>query len=184
MAVFPYPGVVRGLCMRQQPVNIQWSEEFRLIAVEECPEAIASWLTDRTSMTARLASYGQPITVTVTNEGYIPAQQLTVEERQAFTDQLDSQYWLREVQLLANGSPWLAGRTVIPHTSLNGPEAALKQLGTTPLGQHLFTSQVLSRDYLLAGKMGNWWARRSLLRLAAKPLLLTEIFLPNAPLYQ
>jgi chorismate--pyruvate lyase len=30
-------------------------------------------------------------------------------------------YWLREIILCANGEPWLAGRTIVPESTLSGP---------------------------------------------------------------
>ncbi|WP_145557065.1 chorismate lyase, partial [Yersinia aldovae] len=38
-------------------------------------------------------------------------------------------------------------------------------------------------DYIQVGRQEAQWARRSLLRLSGKPLLLTEVFLPASPLY-
>jgi chorismate--pyruvate lyase len=47
------------------------------------------------------------------------------------------------ILLCADGEPWLAGRTVVPESTLSGPELALQQLGKTPLGRYLFTSSEL-----------------------------------------
>ena len=41
----------------------------------------------------------------------------------------ESRYWLREILLCADGEPWLAGRTVVPVSTLSGPELALQKLG-------------------------------------------------------
>ena len=95
----------------------------------------------------------------------------------------EPRYWLREIILYADGEPWLAGRTVVPESTLCGPELALQQLGKTPLGRYLFTSSTLTRDFIEIGRDAALWGRRSRLRLSGKPLLLTELFLPASPLY-
>ena len=86
--------------------------------------------------------------------------------------------------LCGDGEPWLIGRTVVPESTLNGPEQMLQQLGTRPLGRYLFSSSTLSRDFIDPGQVGDLWGRRSRLRLSGKPLLLTELFLPASPLYR
>ncbi|STG51908.1 chorismate lyase [Escherichia coli] len=60
----------------------------------------------------------------------------------------ESRYWLREILLCADGEPWLAGRTVVPVSTLSGPELALQKLGKTPLGRYLFTSSTLTGTLL------------------------------------
>jgi len=86
--------------------------------------------------------------------------------------------------LCGDGVPWLVGRTVVPETTLDGPELALQKLGTTPLGRYLFSSSTLTRDFIQIGRSAELWGRRSRLRLSDKPLLLTELFLPASPFYE
>ena len=95
----------------------------------------------------------------------------------------ENRYWLREILLCADGEPWLAGRTVVPESTLSGPELALQRLGKTPLGRYLFASSELTRDFIEIGSEADLWGRRSRLRLSGKPLILTELFLPASPLY-
>ncbi|MFO6483592.1 chorismate lyase [Escherichia coli] len=73
----------------------------------------------------------------------------------------ESRYWLREILLCADGEPWLAGRTVVPVSTLSGPELALQKLGKTPLGRYLFTSSTLTRDFIEIGRDAGLWGRRS-----------------------
>jgi chorismate lyase len=96
---------------------------------------------------------------------------------------VSERYWLREIVLYGDNVPWLLGRTVIPEKTLSGPDRALVDLGTLPLGRYLFGGGNLTRDYIQVGRQNEFWARRSLLRLSGKPLLLTEVFLPASPLY-
>ncbi|MBT0725102.1 chorismate lyase [Rosenbergiella sp. S61] len=160
------------------------THNFRALIDGECTPDIHSWLVDESSMTARLEAYCQKLEVRVVKEGFFPEHALTAEEYCLVVDQAGKQrFWLREVQLIVDGKPWLAGRTVIPESTLQGPEAALMALGTRPLGHYLFQTSSLCRDFLTPGMISGLWARRSLLRLAGKPLLVTEMFLPASPLY-
>jgi chorismate--pyruvate lyase len=141
---------------------------------------LLDWLLLEDSMTKRFEQQGKHVTVTVIQETFVTAESL---EHERHLLPKDSRYWLREILLCANGEPWLAGRTVVPESTLSGPELALQKLGTTPLGRYLFTSSTLTRDFIEVGQVESLWGRRSRLRLGGKPLLLTELFLPASPLY-
>ena len=141
---------------------------------------LSDWLLLEDSMTQRFEQQGKQVTVTLVNEGYIGREALA-DEAALLPD--EPRYWLREIILNADGEPWLAGRTVVPESTLCGPELALQQLGQTPLGRYLFTSSTLTRDFIEIGRDAALWGRRSRLRLSGKPLLLTELFLPASPLY-
>ncbi|MGU3523933.1 chorismate lyase [Enterobacteriaceae bacterium C23F] len=148
--------------------------------VPELDAGLRDWLLLEDSMTKRFEQQGKRVTVTLLREDFVGqdevAQELALLPK-------ESRYWLREILLCADGEPWLAGRTVVPESTLNGPELQLQQLGTTPLGRYLFTSSTLTRDFIEIGKDAELWGRRSRLRLSGKPLLLTELFLPASPLY-
>lgn len=145
-------------------------------------DALREWLLLEDSMTRRFESACERVSVTLLFEGFVMPDALLAEE--ALLLPADARYWLREILLCGDGEPWLAGRTVVPQSTLSGPELALQALGTTPLGRYLFTSSTLTRDFIETGRSGGLWGRRSRLRLADKPLLLTELFLPPSPLYQ
>lgn len=142
---------------------------------------VLDWLQEEDSMTRRFERHCGKVTVEPRFEGFVTADQIAQEL--PFLP-LEARYWLREIILSGDGVPWLAGRTVVPESTLNGPEAMLSQLGTRPLGRYLFASSTLTRDFIDPGISGALWGRRSRLRLSGKPLLLTELFLPDAPLYQ
>ena len=131
---------------------------------------LLDWLLLEDSMTKRFEQQGKTVSVTMIRE------ELPLLPK-------ESRYWLREILLCADGEPWLAGRTVVPVSTLSGPELALQKLGKTPLGRYLFTSSTLTRDFIEIGRDAGLWGRRSRLRLSGKPLLLTELFLPASPLY-
>lgn len=141
---------------------------------------LLDWLMEEDSMTRRFECHCGQVTVEVLQEGFINAEQVGAEV--SLLPQ-ESRYWLREILLCGDGVPWLAGRTVVPESTLNGPEQMLQQLGTRPLGRYLFASSTLTRDFIEPGQVDGLWGRRSRLRLSGKPLLLTELFLPPAPLY-
>lgn len=138
------------------------------------------WLLLEDSMTKRFEQQGKRVTVTLIREGFVGQQE--VADELALLPQ-ESRYWLREILLCADDEPRLAGRTVVPESTLSGPEIALQKLGKIPLGRYLFTSSTLTRDFIEIGCDAGLWGRRSRLRLSGKPLLLTELFLPASPLY-
>jgi len=106
---------------------------------------------------------------------------------------------IRQVQLLCGGQAWIYARTVIPVTSLHGSLRRLARLGTRPLGAMLFADPALQRGAaelarILPGQAlyfdalqrlrlqpAEIWGRRSVFRIANKPLLVSEIFLPGFP---
>jgi chorismate--pyruvate lyase len=152
---------------------------------QEIPDvnaALRGWLTLEDSMTQRFESHCKRISVAIAQESFVDADLLSAQEAALLP--AEERYWLREILLCGDGEPWLAGRTLVPQSTLSGPELALQKLGTTPLGRYLFTSSTLTRDFIEVGRSAGLWGRRSRLRLAGKPLLLTELFLAASPLYQ
>ncbi|SFT92234.1 chorismate lyase [Kosakonia arachidis] len=149
-------------------------------AIPELEPQLLDWLLLEDSMTKRFEQQGKKVSVTLIQEGFVTADEIAPER--AYLPQ-EARYWLREIILCADSEPWLAGRTVVPESTLSGPEMALQQLGNTPLGRYLFTSSTLTRDFIDIGRHEQLWGRRSRLRLGGKPLMLTELFLPASPLY-
>jgi chorismate--pyruvate lyase len=145
------------------------------------PATVNDWLMELGSMTRRFERYCERVHVEPQRECFISREQLG-EEVEHLPE--SPRYWLREIVLFGDNQPWLLGRTVIPQETLTGPDLALVDLGTLPLGRYLFSSDALTRDYIHIGQQENLWARRSRLRLAGKPLLLTELFLPDSPIYR
>lgn len=112
------------------------------------------WLLLEDSMTKRFEQQGKKVSVTVIREGFVGQQDVALELSQL---PQEPRYWLREILLCADGEPWLAGRTVVPESTLSGPELALQKLGKTPLGRYLFTSSTLSRDFIEIGRDAELW---------------------------
>lgn len=162
--------------LKESWLNAVW----QLPQIYSLNERQSDWLTETGSMTRRFESCSAHIFVEPLFEGFSNDRILTAER-----EQLPSgpQYWLREIILYGDGSPWLWARTIIPQQTLTEDDRTLMTLNKTPLGHYLFRSGRLSRDYLEIAQCGNLWGRRSRLRLSGKPLLLTEVFLPSSPLY-
>ncbi|MFC0228053.1 chorismate lyase [Serratia aquatilis] len=154
---------------------IEWLSEHSSI-----PASVSDWLMELGSMTRRFEGHCGRVHVEPQRECFVTRDSLTEEATHLPHSE---RYWLREIVLLGDGEPWLLGRTVIPLETLTGPDQALVDLGTVPLGRYLFSSDSLTRDYINVGRQNALWARRSRLCLAGKPLLLTELFLPASPLY-
>ncbi|WP_042995424.1 chorismate lyase [Bartonella quintana] len=144
------------------------------------PAGVSDWLMELGSMTRRFENHCTCIRIEPQRECFITRDNLKEEAAHLPNSTC---YWLREVILMGDNQPWLLGRTVIPQETLFEHNEALINLGTVPLGRYLFSSDNLTRDYIYIGRQGALWARRSRLRLAGKPLLLTELFLAASPLY-
>ena len=83
---------------------------------------LRDWLLLEDSMTQRFEQQGKKVSVNRVNEGFVGREALVGEEA-LLPD--EARYWLREIILCANGEPWLAGRTVVPESTLCGSELAL-----------------------------------------------------------
>lgn len=180
--------------MRQGENEVIWIPEDQLKPTM-VPEELLSWLLERQSMTARLKfvsggafrvcfrqqewTYLQPTEVAYLG---IPAEEMAL---------------VREVDLLCFDKPWIFGRTAFSRALTEAKKGIFETLGTKPLGEVLFQDPTLVRstfeiaelnathlEYQKASagfisKPQSLWARRSIFRIAAQPLLLTEVFLPE-----
>lgn len=149
---------------------------------EKVPANTLDWLLELGSMTKRFEQHSQQVTVIPYLECYVSQAMLSTEEAQNLPT--SHRYWVREVVMYGDGIPWLLGRTVIPEETLTDDDQQLVDIGRMPLGRYLFSRDNLTRDYIHIGCSAERWVRRSRLRLSDKPLLLTEIFLPESPAYR
>ncbi len=163
------------------------------------PQTIEPWLFDSGSLTRRLiqACSGQ-FSVEVISQAW---QRPMLNESRRLGLPAHRFAWVRQVRLYCDDQAWVFARTVIPPSSLRGPLQYLANLGTRPLGAVLFSEPTMRRDALevcclrsehrmystatqhLAAHGNNdcLWGRRSVFYLHAKPLLVSEIFLPGIP---
>jgi chorismate--pyruvate lyase len=154
------------------------------------PRQYHQWVLDRGSLTQRLiqASSGH-FKVNVKFQGW---DYPTLDEANALNMPKRQFALIREVELMCFNEAWVVARTVIPHTTLTGPERALMSLGNKPLGDFLFQCSSMKRGVLeLRHHRGHLFqpsshlashlaliARRSVFLLHNKPLLVSEFFLP------
>jgi chorismate--pyruvate lyase len=152
-----------------------------------------SWLFDRGSLTQRLIelSHGH-FRVAVLREDWRAPMPW---ERDALNLPARHIALVREVALLCNEKPLVYARSVLPATTLIDENRHLKMLGTKPLGAALFNSPSLKREPIVVAaithlkttpyitKQNPAYARCSVFYLANKPLLVSEIFLPEIITY-
>ncbi len=152
---------------------------------------LAAWLTDRGPLGERIrAASGQPAGVRVVDErlGFLTAEQQGLLEAPA------ASCFLRQVELVSRGRPWVFAESLIPdHTLELHPwlaELADSSLGATLAGlegvvrgpfefaplpaSHPLAASALAR---LSGAPGVVWARRSWFALRGRRLLEQEVFL-------
>ncbi|WP_455217876.1 chorismate--pyruvate lyase family protein [Kaarinaea lacus] len=158
-------------------------------------ERLLDWLLDPTSLTQRLKQTcsGQFRVVPVSQTRRRPQ----LNEAIALGVNPHEVCFIREVHLLCDEQPWVFARTIIPIRTLSGPQRRLSRLGKKPLGAVLFADPSMQRSHIeiaricpgqgifdtatapLAIKPAEIWGRRSAFFLGGKPLLVSEIFLPE-----
>ena len=149
--------------------------------------ALRSWLTEPDSLTARCQRACRHFRVRV----------LKSAKDEPLADELPHrrQAWVREVVLECDGVPVIFAHTTLS-TAANGRLTRwLSRLGSRSLGSLLFTypgfrrgvieyrrldrRHPLFRRAVALGKSADYlWARRSMHRLGAPQVLVTEVFLP------
>lgn len=159
------------------------------------PAEMACWLFDSGSLTARMiaACRGQ-FRVELISQGW---QRPMLNEALRLNMDPDRLALVRQVYLYCDDTPWVFARTVIPRTTLSGPQRHLANLGTRPLGAVLFADPHMRRDEVevacirsgqrifhsatrvLRGPVDEIWGRRSVFYLDNKALLVNEVFLPE-----
>ncbi len=171
---------------------------------------LKGWLLDEGSLTARLKSHSEHFMVKVIGE----QQQLCSAAEACDLIKVGEPVLVREVILYCDNVPQVFARSLLPLSSLTGEEQVLANLGEQPLGQVLFNNPSLQRLRLelssfasnssvvnlatqLAAKHDDsetvntskipsqtLWGRRSIFMLENKPLMVAEVFLPDAFAYQ
>lgn len=170
---------------------------YRRYRRSEIPASLAVWLLDTASLTRRLQGLcTDTFRVKVLSQVRGRPRQ---DESRVLGMRRGALAIIRQVQLLCGTRPQVYARTVIPLSSLTGRVRRLTRLGARPLGAMLFADRGMRRgDVELAcfraGEIlydaatgaplvatGVIWGRRSVFRVAKKPLLVSEIFLPGFP---
>ncbi|WP_016957503.1 chorismate--pyruvate lyase family protein [Catenovulum agarivorans] len=158
-----------------------------------CNDSVWSWLTDESSLTAKLKSYQSDFSLTVLGQGWQKSQHN------------NDNYLAREVLLNCAGAAWVYAHTRIPESSLSAQNQFLTQLENKPLGEAIFQLQALKRaaiefaEYTSQDKLWLFakakrsnknasmpkvlFGRRSTFLVNHLPIYVSEIFLPDSPLY-
>lgn len=167
------------------------------------PRRWRHWLLDRGSLTQRLISLsGGDFRVEVVYQGW---SKPTLSEARALNISPRLRTLVREVRLCGRDQTWVYARSIIPQSTLTGPQRALQHLGDRPLGAVLFKDPDMRRGPMQTASLQmtlapeapanssepdtgehpqrplqqSVWGRRSVFYLAGKPLLVSEVFLPQ-----
>ena len=151
------------------------------------------WLTDRGSLTARIAVRCEAVRVEVLFQGLRRPDR---DERFLFANR-GTRVLVREVFLCCADRPVVFAHTVFDPVDLCGAWRSVARLGNRPLGAALFADPRIKRHPLRQRRLGAHhdlsrrlhellpqltgavWARRSLFHLRHSPILVTEVFLPD-----
>ena len=160
--------------------------------------SLHSWLLDPTSLTARLKEHCQKFRVELLGQHIEYCHDDEVFE--GITT--ENKVIVREVLLYCDEVPHVFARSILPLSSVTGTEESLANLGTQSLGQVLFNNSSLKRKAIevspfntsstvaqLSKNLGlnvthDLWGRRSIFVVESKPIMVAEVFLPNAIAYQ
>lgn len=177
-------------------LDSRWHSHERYCRTD-IPSELCAWLLDPESLTLRLQQLCPDhfeVRVIEQRRGR-PVR----SEAQALGMRNGAQALIRQVQLLCGGRPWIYARTVIPVRSLRGRLKRLAHLGTRPLGAVLFADPGMRRGVVelaciqpgqalytaatahLRTRPVAVWGRRSVFTITRKPLLVSEVFLPDFP---
>ncbi len=154
--------------------KIQWQDD--LSPLPYC-EAETAWLQDSTSLSKKLATYCEQLNVEV----------LANRDSGSELSYLENS-WLREVLLLGDEKHWVYAQSAVEQSDLQNPVIRKLIDDDKPLGLALFSGQEVSRDQLQIGSIKHQdrllWARRSRLTVSGSSIWVSELFLPQAPIYQ
>jgi len=158
------------------------------------PKNVQSWVYEAHSLTQRLRCfYGDTVKVKI----------LFHQWKTPFLSEIhhlhlrNQRYSLiREVLLYAEDKPLILARTILPKKTIQSAKRNLSHLGTRPLGEVIFSYQHLERLEMDVSCVKNtiWskplqqqltieqpiWGRRTVYAIQQQPLLVSELFLPDA----
>lgn len=176
---------------RSEPVWVS-RREMRGIPL---PERLAYWLYEAVSLTRCLRERcGGGFRVRVDSQQWTRPMR---SERHRLGIRDNEFALVRQVHLFCCERPAVFARTVIPARTLTGREKRLAALGNRPLGAYLFSGRGMTRHAVefaritgrqscfavatrdLTAKPDEIWGRRALFAAGDKPLLVSEIFLPD-----
>ncbi|MFZ5524143.1 MAG: chorismate--pyruvate lyase family protein [Pseudomonadota bacterium] len=170
------------------------SDKFWHGAALGCGADLAPWLRDHGSLTQRIQQRCASFAVRNVHSGLA---RIALDESALLGVAAQQLAYSREVFLYADDSPVVFAHSVVAMEHLRGAWAAVRSLGSKPLGAMLFAHPLVERRPLhykalrnthplhqraaavLSDPPDRLWARRSLFHLRGAPLLVTEVFLPE-----
>lgn len=105
---------------------------------------------------------------------------------------------VREIKMAKGDKDWMFARTVIPNSTLNGSARRIANLKDAPIGKILFGRNGAERVSLSLELTDQFptsliqmelklvhplWRRQSIFEFDSGPILVTELFLPDCPIY-
>lgn len=161
--------------------KVQWQDADTFACSNEWQQY---WLLGLDSLSRRLEQHCQVLSVSVLDNTHVDSSALRADEIALIGDGVCLR---RKVVLRGDAVDWIYGRTLIPLSSLQDQPHDLTKQGHVPLGITVFSAQDVFRDQLQVAKIltekGELFARRSRLWMNGKPMLVAELFLPNASIY-
>ncbi len=155
-----------------------------------------AWLTDRGSLSARLAARFDSFSVMRLSQARLKPHP---DERRHLGARVGEHCIVREVLLLCEGVPRVFAHSLALPRDLSGAWRGLSRLGARPLADMLFGDasvtrhpieykQIDARHALYRAALAavpdmrapRLWARRSVFMKQGRPLMVTEVFLPGA----
>ena len=167
----------------------RWYRRHQLFN-QAIPSSLLPWLFDASSLTARMIELcGKDFSVQVISQHW---QKLNAEEASAMSLKHVRSALVRQVLLCCGDQPLVYARTIIPATTIQGAQRRYANMGSRPLGAMLFADRTMRREGVQVARLpakheankytkiaGPVWGRRSVFRVAGKPLLVSEYFLPE-----
>ncbi|ENO79428.1 chorismate--pyruvate lyase family protein [Thauera sp. 63] len=163
------------------------------------PSHLIPWLTDPSSLTARIRARCEHVSVNLLSQGLASA---VPDEATLLGLRPGERVWVREVLLLADGRPVVFARTLLPRGHVRGAWNLFHGFGARPLGAALFADRAISRAPLACARLDardaryhrvraalaahapselvprEVWGRRSLFHRHHRALMVSEFFLP------
>jgi chorismate lyase len=173
-----------------------WLPSLPKSLTQTLPISLRSWLTETGSLTQRVqraCSVEHPFSLQVLRRGFSAAHR---DELPLLG--LHDRARMREILLKRGDVPLVFAHSVISHRDLHGAWAILDGIGGRSLGSILFSDHTVRRGALhfrrldarhpLFRKALPWceegppielWARRAVFERKGRPLIVTEVFLPQ-----
>lgn len=163
------------------------------------PPVLIPWLTDPSSLTARIRRRCGRFGVEVLYQGL---GQAVRDEAILLGLRAGERVWVREVLLIADGVPVVFARSLLPRRNVRGAWNLFHGFGARPLGAALFADPAIERAPLACTRLDardaryhraraalsarqppvamerELWGRRSLFLRHGRALMVSEFFLP------